>query len=260
MLKINSQNFYISTKLAKFSDLIHGFSTREFGDMKIAGVFNPVVQKNIADFVKLLGFNNQKIIRFEQIHEASIVTVKDVDVETEKLVIKNADGGVTNLREILLMVAVADCLPILFYDPVNQVVGLCHAGWKGTIKKISIKMVEQLAKNFGTSPKDLVVAFGPSIGPCHYEVQDNVASEFEKEFSKKSGVVQKRNEKTFIDLRQANLIFLIQAKVLAVNIDSQSLCTFCHNDVFYSYRQEKENLAGEIGAVVGLKFNPQSRQ
>jgi len=253
MLKSNYQNFYISTKLAEFSDLIHGFSTREFGDMRLA-TNNSHNRQHFAQELKVC---SSQFVYLDQIYDSQVGVASLSDAGSK---MQGTDGLITGGKNLFLFGRVADCLPILFYDLGNQVVGLCHAGWQGTIKKISLKMVQKLVKNFGTNPKDLIVAFGPSIGPCHYEVQDDVVSQFEKEFSKKSGVVQKRNEKTFVDLRQANLILLTQAGVLAVNIDSQSLCTFCHNDIFYSYRKEKENLAGEIGAMVGLKFNPQSRQ
>jgi YfiH family protein len=149
------------------------------------------------------------------------------------------------------VVAVADCLPILAHDPKKQIVGLAHAGWRGTLAGISKNLVQEFI-SLGSEPRTILIGFGPCIEPCHYEIQEDVAAKFkEKDMSK--CLIYASSGKIYLDLRQANKEQLIGLGVSERNIDmNPGFCTFESQD-FYSWRREKPNLSGEMACVIGLK-------
>jgi polyphenol oxidase len=154
--------------------------------------------------------------------------------------IKDADGMVTNIPGICLLIQVADCVPLLFYDPKKKVIGATHAGWRGTVKDIAGKTVKAMNRHFGSSPKDIYVSVAPSIGKCCYEVGPEVAKEF--------GYMGRM----FLDLKKENLKQLINAGISRKNIQISPICTKCSSKDFFSVRAAKGN-TGRFGAGILLK-------
>jgi len=164
---------------------------------------------------------------------------------------------VTNVPDICLTILVADCVPMLFYDPVKKAIGVCHAGWKGTLKSVALNTVKTMEKAFGSSPRDIMVGIGPgigpSIGPCCYKVGPEVISQVENVFQTKKGYIinEAKDGKGYFDLWKANLEQLLHAGIDRKNIEIAERCT-CHEpDLFFSYRHQKGD-TGRFAAGIML--------
>ena len=188
------------------------------------------------------------------------------------------DGLITVMPGVLLAIQTADCLPVIIVDPKRHAVGVFHAGWRGTVKRIVEKGVGEMVRCFGSRPKDMKAAIGPGIQGCCYEVGEEVRTKFESQFSygaslfreiKDSDPVREKYpllfltarapghselpKKIFLDLVEANRQQLIAAGVLKKNIEtSSSLCTNCHPELLFSYRAEKGK-TGRMMAVAGIR-------
>jgi len=218
------------------------------------------VLKNRKRLVEALGIPLTNLTTAKQVHDAHVKIISEplrgkgaTDYEDA---INGTDAMVTHIPNICLMILVADCVPILFYDPSKRVIGAAHAGWQGTLQRVAQKTVKVFQEDFGCSPKDVVVGIGPSIGPCCYEVGQEVVSEVEHVFRIKAGLI--RNEsadsKRYFDLWTANLRQLVQAGIPENNIEVARICTCHHSDLFFSYRQEKGK-TGRFGAGIVILGN-----
>jgi YfiH family protein len=168
--------------------------------------------------------------------------------------INSTDAMVTNVAGTCLMILLADCAPILFYDPSKRVIGIAHAGWKGILRFVAQNTVETLREHFGCSPEDIVVGIGPSIGPCCYEVGQEVVSEVERVFGFRQACFRKEsaNGKQYFDLWTANLKQLLQSGIPEKNIEMAQICTCHHPNLFFSYRHEKGK-TGRFGAGIVIR-------
>ena len=166
----------------------------------------------------------------------------------------NTDGLVTDLPGICLMVLLADCVPILLYDPVRGVAGAVHAGWKGTLQGIAQKAVMVFRDRFGSMPGDIVAGIGPSIGPCCYEVGTEVIAQAAEALGTEHGYIQRKSDgRGYLDLWAANDVQLLRAGLAKDHIEIARICTYCHGDLFFSYRHDKGN-TGRFAA--GILINP----
>jgi YfiH family protein len=168
--------------------------------------------------------------------------------------INGTDAMVTNVPNTCLMVLLADCVPILLYDPLKEVVGVVHAGWKGTLRFIAQSTVKTIQEHFGSAPEDIVVGIGPSIGPCCYQVGQEVVSQVEEVFESTQHIVSNRSAdgKGYLDLWKANLEQLLDIGIPEENIKMARTCTCHHHDVFFSYRYEK-GTTGRFGAGIFIR-------
>ena len=172
---------------------------------------------------------------------------------------ENTDGLITNKTNLVLSSTSSDCISLLFYDPVKNVIANVHSGWRGTLKKISIKTVEKMVKEFGCNPEDIICCICPSIRKCHFEVGEDVKEQFEKEFQDlgednlKEIIEKKDKEKKYnIDTVLINKIILERKGLKMENIVDSKICTMCNPKVLHSYRFEKENY-GLNTALIELK-------
>jgi YfiH family protein len=148
------------------------------------------------------------------------------------------------------MMRFADCVPIFLYDPRQRVIGLAHAGWMGSIKRITSKAINAMMTEFDCVPIDIIVAIGPSIGPDHYEVGMDVVTELHTTFPENSDEFLTQKEgRHFLDLWELNASVLKQAGVKQIEIARR--CTACDVDEWYSHRKEKGN-TGRFGAILSL--------
>ncbi len=147
----------------------------------------------------------------------------------------SADALATPNPGIRIAVKTADCVPILLADPVRRVVAAVHAGWRGTADGIAAASVTALIERYGCRPEDLLAALGPSIGPCCFEVGPDVAPRFAGLFPERDDLQQR----TKIDLREANRRLLLHAGVIEPRIDSDSPCTCCGGPEFHSWRRDR---------------------
>ena len=183
------------------------------------------------------------------------------------------DGLITNKKNLALATTNADCILLLFFDPVNRVISNTHSGWRGTLQRISIKTVQKMIKEFGSNPQDIICCICPSIRKCHFEVDKDVKDMFEKEFLdlKNANFIdiekenrEKRiqltdfieetieNTKWNIDTVLINKILLQKEGLKPKNIIDSGICSVCHSDIIHSYRIEKKDYNTET-AVIELK-------
>jgi YfiH family protein len=288
--------------------LVHGFSTRVGGFSRVYGKGDlnlvltthdspAAVQRNRAAFLREIGavFEERRspgvvgkipasrskaaremgypgslwpLVTLRQIHSDIIHCV---DAVPEELLA--GDGLITSKPGLLLGVQTADCLPVILVDRKRHAVGVFHAGWRGTVKRIVEKGVGEMLRCFGARPQDLLAAIGPGIQGCCYEVGEEVRTKFESQFSyagklfresKESDPVRERYPllfltarapghgelppKLFLDLTEANRQQLLAAGVAAKSIEACGPCTNCHSELLFSYRAEK----GKTGRMLGV--------
>lgn len=201
-------------------------------------------------FFKELNDDYTKIIKPAQDHTDEIKVVKNKKYndrpEFETSDYFKTDGLITNKKDIILETTNADCILLLFYDPVKEVIANTHSGWKGTIQRISVKTVEKMKKEFGCNPEDIICCICPSIRKCHFEVDRDVKEMFENEYKDLKNdqlcdIIQEKipNEKWNIDTVLINKIILQKAGLKQDNIVDSGICSVCHSDLIHSFRVEK---------------------
>jgi|SRR5579862_734312 len=273
-----------SSQLSKIRWLVHGFSTREGGVSRAYGGHalnlgftkqdsRSAVERNRRIFLRQLKVNaSWPLVALRQIHSDLI---HRVDAAPEHPL--TGDGLVTSTPEILLAIQTADCLPLILVDPMQRVVGVFHAGWRGTVKRIAQKGIGEMRRWFSTKPEDVKAAIGPGIHSCCYQVGPEVRDQFESQFAYAADLFREMKEsdavreeypllfltarapghselptKLFLDLVEANRRQLIDTGVLAKNITASELCTACRTDLLFSYRAEK-GITGRMMGVAGIR-------
>ncbi|PKM90996.1 MAG: peptidoglycan editing factor PgeF [Firmicutes bacterium HGW-Firmicutes-12] len=215
------------------------------------------VLENRRRLCQALGIDSHTLVGACQVHGDNIYLVKGSDrgagALTSKTAIADTDALITNEREIPLILFYADCVPVFFLDPVKKAVGLAHAGWKGTVAKIAAKTVQALGENYGSNPKDILVAIGPSIGPCHYQVDRPVIDEVKRAYPKEWEELLTTSDidgYAQLNLWEANLRQICQTGVPQENITVAGMCTYCCQENFFSHRR---GMAGRQAAIIMLK-------
>jgi YfiH family protein len=167
--------------------------------------------------------------------------------------IPETDAMVTVIPDVPLVVLVADCCPISLFDPVNNAVGLVHAGWRGTAAGVAAAAVRKMILEYGSDPADVIAGIGPSIGACCYEVGEEVVEKFERAFPDLVGEVVRRSEgeNPHFDLQRANRLILETAGMSEDHIENAGMCTSCRTDLFFSHRAENGN-TGRFGTLIML--------
>ena len=206
-----------------------------------------------------------------QVHGGDVAIVQKEDwgkgSEDYESALDAVDGMITDAPAIFLMVLVADCPGVVFYDPKRKAVGVAHAGWRSTLAGISRNVVAKMKESFKCKPEDILCGISPSIGPCCYEVGEDVVQSFVGQgFSpERSGracsagsckpvaspCIEKREGKFFLNLWQINRRQLIESGVKDEHIEIARLCNSCHSDLFYSAR--KEGKTGRYGVLIGRR-------
>jgi polyphenol oxidase len=206
------------------------------------------VKRNRTLGLEALGREPTNVYDVWQVHGITVAIATTPRLESDQHL--QADAILTDRPGLTLMMRFADCVPILLYDPVVNVVGLVHAGWLGTVRGVVRETIKVLKSKFGSDPKDLVVGIGPSIGPDHYEVGNDVIRQVEGAFGQVSTqLLTERSGRVFFDLWAANRKYLEEAGV--ANIEISGLCTVCHNEDWYSHRAE-HGKTGRFGVLIGL--------
>jgi hypothetical protein len=192
----------------------------------------------------------------EQVHGAEVVPVTAADRgrgrDRTDTAVPKADGLITREKGILLAGMFADCVPLYFYDPVHQAIGLAHAGWRGTAAQIAKATVEAMSAHFGTRSDELLAAIGPSIGSCCYEVGEETARAFNDVAEEGVSIFALPGGKYRLDLKLINRHIMMKAGILPIHIEMSQWCTGCRTDLFFSHRIEKGR-TGRMAAWIGLK-------
>ncbi|HET8845560.1 MAG TPA: peptidoglycan editing factor PgeF [Ktedonobacteraceae bacterium] len=181
-----------------------------------------------------------------------------------------ADALITRKRGIALAMSTADCVPILFYDPVVEAIGVAHAGWRGTARGIAATTVSALHQQFGCDPANIIAGIGPSIGPCCYEVSEEVqqlflgqiafdempTDEAYRELVAESAVFEARRLADRVSLRldlwETNRKQLLLAGLLPEHVELPDTCTSCETQRFFSHRAE-QGKTGRFPAILALR-------
>ena len=278
--------------LSKLSWLVHGFSTRGGGFSRAYGKTDlnlgftkddakSAVDRNRTAFLRELGARaggrttrpfSAPIVTLRQVHSDVIHCVESVPAQP-----LTGDGLLTATPGLLLAIQTADCLPVILVDAKRRALGVFHAGWRGTVRRIVEKGVGEMQRRFGSRARDLKAAIGPGIHGCCYEVGEEVRTKFESQFSYGASLFHEIAEsdpvrekypllfltarapghstlpkKIFLDLVEANRGQLLAAGVPAKSIEASSLCTNCNPDALFSYRAEKGK-TGRMMAVAGIR-------
>lgn len=246
----------------------HGFSTRLGGvsegiyaSMNLSfsrGDKEAAVQENYRRIARAVGFDWESVVTSDQTHTANVRVVTNQDKGcglTKPRPYQDVDGMITNEPGITLATFYADCVPLYLLDPVKKAIGLSHSGWKGTVGKIGKATVQAMEREYGTPPKDLIVAIGPSICQDCYEVSEDVIEEFQKAFPREQWdglFYRKENGKYQLDLWEANRQIFLEAGVKPENISMPNLCTCCNPQLLFSHRASKGK-RGNLAAFLALK-------
>ena len=225
-----------------------GFSQMPWNSLNLGGTVGDDpdhVKGNLELLLQSLGCRSEQLVQVRQISSANVIVANSpMDAKYK------ADAIITNTPGLLLLMRFADCVPILFVDPVKKAVGIAHAGWRGTVNQVSFHTVRAMEINFGTNPSDLFTAIGPSIGPDHYAVGADVIERVEDVFSDTSNeILLKDEDGVKLDLWGANKISLRKAGI--ENIEISEICTGCNTEDWYSHREENGK-TGRFAAVIGL--------
>jgi YfiH family protein len=204
-----------------------------------------------------IGVPPGRVVSLNQVHGCEVVTVRrHVGAEVLKAMQKEpprADALVSDAADVALVVRAADCVPLLIGDPRTGAAAAVHAGWRGTAARVAIAAVDALARDFGSRPGDLVVAIGPAIGSCCYEVGSDLVDAFaaagHERYLIDRWFMTPRDQRMRLDVPGANRDQLILAGVREENIHACGLCTAMHLDVLTSYRGERDK-AGRIAGVI----------
>jgi YfiH family protein len=139
----------------------------------------------------------------------------------------------------------------MLHDPINRVVGIAHAGWLGTVRGVSTAAIQAMVEHYGSQPKNILAAIGPSIGVDHYEVGQDVLAQVNQAFGPDAEkLIEIRGDKTYLDLWSANRVQLEKSGVKQIQI--AGLCTACHLEDWFSHRAEKGK-TGRFGALIALQ-------
>ncbi len=198
------------------------------------------VMENRKRFFTSIGIVESQIAFIQQKHTTNI-TVADRSGNNE-----NCDAIYTMRKNVFLAISVADCTPVMLYDKSQKVVAGIHAGWRGTAGRIVEKTIKEMQTVHGTNAKDVIAFIGPSAGKCCYEVGAEVIEQFPKECATHNG-----NDKYLLDVKQANMMQLLENGVLNSNIEVHPDCTI-HNTKYHSFRRDG-NQSGRMFAIIGMK-------
>lgn len=183
------------------------------------------------------------------VHGTKALTVNEPSSPNVKAPPK-ADILMTDKPNVTLFMRFADCVPILLFDPNQQVVGMVHAGWKGTVKRAAEVGIQAMKTEYGSHPGDILACIGPSIGAHHYEVGDAVIEAVQDAFGKDAAdLLPSPNGSVKFDLWKANRLILEQAGVDQIEV--AEICTACHMEDWFSHRGERGH-TGRFGALIGL--------
>ncbi len=258
----------IRMKKLQLPGIIHGFSARPGGVS--TGIYETMnlsfqrgddaanVMENHIRFANAVGYDYTRLVFSDQVHETRIRKVTEADAGkgiTRESDICETDGLMTNVKNLPLMTFYADCVPILFYDAVKEVVAMNHSGWRGTVKNISSHMISAMAQEYGSKPSDIICGIGPSICKSCYEVSEDVAVEFQQAYQEqqyRKMTKNLRNGKYLLDLHLANYYNLTDAGILPEHIGVTDICTCCNPDFLFSHRAS-HGRRGNMGAVIMLK-------
>lgn len=252
--------YYTIPSFAETGLVRHGFTTRRGGVS--SGCYESLnlrfhcedARENVLENFRLaaegLGMDFERLVLSKQVHEDVVHTVTEADLGngiTRENRFTSADALITDQKHIPIVTLFADCVPLFFLDRRQGVIALAHSGWKGTVKRIGQKTVQKMKSEYGSRPEDILAAIGPSIQVCHFEVGDDVAERFIREFGEETAV--KYGDRYHVDMQKAILLQLQEEGI--GQVDDCGICTYCNSDLLFSHRKTNGR-RGNMGAFMEL--------
>lgn len=258
----NGVPYLVYPMLEKTGVVKHGFTTRLGGVSKgycstmnistTRGDDPEAVEENKRRLAGAIGVRGEDMTFTHQTHTVNVAVVREEDRGRRFM---ETDGMVTDVPGICLVTFYADCVPLYLVDPVRKVIGLSHSGWRGTVNRMGQVTLEKMQEVYGTDPKDVVAAIGPSICQDCYEVSEDVIDRFKDSFSRKDWkdlFYRKENGKYQLNLWRANELVFWEAGILPEHIAVTNLCTHCNPDILFSHRTTGDK-RGNLSALLALK-------
>ena len=252
---------YLTSPLLKH--VRHGFSTRKGGvsgppwdSLNLGpgrGDAAEAVEENYHRFCGAVGADPHRLVLAKQVHETTVrvCTEDDVGKGLDKPRDYSADGLITNVPGLPLVVFSADCGIILLYDPEHRAVGAVHAGWRGCAGGILEKAAAKMTEAYGSDPAKLLAAIGPCIGQCCFETDGDVPEAMRSGLGAEAEpYLERRGAKWHVDLAGLNRQWLLRAGLLPEHIDVCGLCTACRPDLFWSHRKMGEARGAQVALIL----------
>ena len=224
-----------------FEDRGNHLIIKEFENMGVGTIFTDISygnakQKTREELIKDFELGDRNLISGYQTHSKNIQVIKEID----KIYFENTDGFITNRKDVVIFTKYADCLPVYIYDPLKEVIGLVHSGWRGTLQEITLEAIKLMEKNYGTDRKNVYFAFGIGIGQENYEVGQEFKDLFSEKFSFDivTESFMEKNGKLYFDNQKFNYLNLIVNGVEKSKIITNEYCTF-RDKRFQSFRSDK---------------------
>jgi YfiH family protein len=252
-------SLYRFAKLDALASCLHGVSRKlEKGNCNFSQALHtgePAVK--VVENRKMLQqhFGKEGAIHFvvaEQTHSDHIFHITTPQTrgwQSMEDAIPDTDALICNISGVMIGVLTADCVPVLLFDPAENVAAAVHAGWKGTHKLIVSKTLKEMQAYYGCKPENIIAGIAPAIGGCCYEVGKEVAGYF---MAYGEGVVVPKGEKYMLDLPQINKMQLLEAGLREEHIEMSGICTACDVEHFFSYRKE-QGCSGRFISLIGVK-------
>lgn len=240
MITFNQDNKTFSTDKIK-SPISSGFGTRFLGDSRNID--------NIKKYFLTISPKIESVVLPEQKHTSNISFISKKD-NNKLLIKKNTDGLITNIKNIAITVQTGDCVPIIYADTKNMIVGISHQGWKGILGGMPIKMIDKLIES-GAEIENIKVVIGPSIGACCYEIKSDVREAYRQKFN---GLSEKTisfiKDASYLNLSYISYLLLKKHGIKEENIDHRFFCTSCQKTYFYSNRRDSGESYGQMFSYV----------
>jgi YfiH family protein len=258
LTKKHSIKYFESSLLSECDFLTHAFCTRlggvsegEYDSLNISfkkGDEESRVLQNWGRLAMAFAIPLEHFLTLNQVHGDDIFVIKPFGDYYSSSEAMNFDAIVTNRTNLAICIKTADCVPVFIVDKAKKIIAVVHAGWRGTALEITAKVVRLLIEKYGSSPRDLLAAVGPSIGQCCFEVDSAAANSFFEHKNNEAFLFPgARPNKWMLDLAEANRQQILNCGIPETNIDVSDLCTSCRQDLFFSHRGS--------GGITGRQVN-----
>jgi YfiH family protein len=256
--KIHSIQYYESSLLSECDFLTHAFCTRlggasedDYASLNMSfkeGDLESKVLQNWHRLAMAFAIPLDQFLTLNQVHGNDIFVIKPFGDYFPSDGALNFDAIVTSRTNLAICIKTADCVPVFIVDRVKKIIAVIHAGWKGTALEITAKVIRLLIEKYGSSPREILTAIGPSIGQCCFEVDSATANAFFEQKNNEAFLFPgARPNKWMLDLAEANRQQILNCNIPEANIDVSNLCTSCRQDLFFSHRGS--------GGITGRQVN-----
>ena len=239
------------------TNIVHGIFTRE-GGISTEPFDSLNIGMNSGDELSAIANNRKLIIRkmgmkplvfLNQMHGDDIKVLKKDDNDLSEYFqpgqeTYTGDGIITDMKDVFLVIQVADCQAVMLYDTTKKVIANIHSGWQGSVKNIIGKCVDKMVLEFGCQPENIIVGISPSLGPCCSQFV-NYKDEIPKSLWK-----YKLEDKDYFNLWEMSRDQLMDKGIKKEHIENMEICTKCNTDIFYSFREEKTT--GRFACVISM--------